>query len=214
MTGATSRHRAWRKATSTAPHCSYVGARGIMQLMPSTFAEVQSRQREFESIDNVEWNIAAGIYYDRYLWRRWKELGIDEERRRFMFGSYNAGQGTISRARRVARGTPARRTRVGQHRAGRARGAALAPPRDARLRAQDPAQLCAARRSGEGAPRRTGPSLTTNEPATAPLRTSCPARPARSPSRLESDPVGLGNPGFARTVPVNRHPPSRSSDEG
>jgi soluble lytic murein transglycosylase-like protein len=82
---------------------SYVGARGIMQLMPSTFSEVQSRQREFESIDNVEWNIAAGIYYDRYLWRRWNELGVDDERRRFMFGSYNAGQGTIVRARRVAR---------------------------------------------------------------------------------------------------------------
>ena len=81
---------------------SYVGARGIMQLMPTTFAEIQSRQREFEAIDNVEWNIAAGIFYDRYLWRRWNELATDDERRRFMFASYNAGQGTISRARRIA----------------------------------------------------------------------------------------------------------------
>src|ERR671924_1966147 len=36
---------------------SYVGARGIMQLMPTTFAEIQSRRPELESIDHVEWNI-------------------------------------------------------------------------------------------------------------------------------------------------------------
>lgn len=82
---------------------SYVGARGIMQLMPSTYAEIQSRRAEFESIDNVEWNIAAGILHDRYLWQRWKDLGTDEERRRFMFGSYNAGEGPILRARGMAR---------------------------------------------------------------------------------------------------------------
>jgi membrane-bound lytic murein transglycosylase F len=82
---------------------SYVGARGIMQLMPSTFAQIQSRRAEFESIDHVEWNIAAGILHDRYLWQRWKDLGIDDERRRFMFASYNAGEGPILRARGMAR---------------------------------------------------------------------------------------------------------------
>jgi soluble lytic murein transglycosylase-like protein len=82
---------------------SYVGARGIMQLMPSTFAQIQSRRTEFESIDHVEWNIAAGILHDRYLWQRWKDLGMDEERRRFMFASYNAGEGPILRARGLAR---------------------------------------------------------------------------------------------------------------
>ena len=82
---------------------SYVGARGIMQLMPSTFAQIQSRRTEFESIDHVEWNIAAGILHDRYLWQRWKDLGIDDERRRFMFASYNAGEGPILRARGMAR---------------------------------------------------------------------------------------------------------------
>lgn len=81
---------------------SYVGARGIMQLMPSTFAEIQSRRTEFESIDHVEWNIAAGILHDRYLWQRWKDLGIDDERRRFMFASYNAGERPIMRARGMA----------------------------------------------------------------------------------------------------------------
>jgi soluble lytic murein transglycosylase-like protein len=81
---------------------SYVGARGIMQLMPTTFAQIQSRRTEFESIDHVEWNIAAGILHDRYLWQRWLVLGAVDDRRRFMFASYNAGEGPILRARGMA----------------------------------------------------------------------------------------------------------------
>jgi membrane-bound lytic murein transglycosylase F len=82
---------------------SYVGARGVMQLMPSTFQEIQSKRPEFESIDDPEWNIAAGIMHDRYLWRLWEPVGPDSDRTRFMFGSYNAGEGTISRATAAAR---------------------------------------------------------------------------------------------------------------
>ena len=82
---------------------SWVGARGIMQLMPSTYAAIQSKRPEFQSIDDPEWNIAAGIMHDRYLWRRWEKDVTEEERRHFMFGSYNAGDGTIIRARGVAR---------------------------------------------------------------------------------------------------------------
>ena len=48
---------------------SWVGARGIMQLMPSTFQAIQSRNPLFTSIDDVEWNIAAGVMHDRELWR-------------------------------------------------------------------------------------------------------------------------------------------------
>jgi soluble lytic murein transglycosylase-like protein len=82
---------------------SRVGARGIMQLMPSTFAEIQSKRREFSRIDDPEWNIAAGIAHDRYLWKLWDDrVSEDEDRWNFMFGSYNAGQGTIMRAQRVA----------------------------------------------------------------------------------------------------------------
>ena len=81
---------------------SWVGARGIMQLMPSTFAAIQSRRPEFRSIDDPEWNIAAGIMHNRYLWRRWERDVVEAERHRFMFGSYNAGDGTIARARGAA----------------------------------------------------------------------------------------------------------------
>lgn len=82
---------------------SHVGARGLMQLMPSTFQQIQSNNPELRSIDDPEWNIAAGIEYDRFLWQLWKEQDTDLDRRSFMFGSYNAGRGTILRAQAVAR---------------------------------------------------------------------------------------------------------------
>ena len=77
---------------------SWVGARGLMQLMPSTYQAISSRRPEFRSIDDPEWNIAAGIAHDRYLWKLWTDRVSDEERHRFMFASYNAGEGTINRA--------------------------------------------------------------------------------------------------------------------
>ena len=81
---------------------SYVGARGVMQLMPSTYQEITSKRPEFQSIDDPEWNIAAGIMHDRYLWRLWEPVVPDSERPKFMFGSYNAGEGTITRATAAA----------------------------------------------------------------------------------------------------------------
>ena len=82
---------------------SAVGARGLMQLMPSTFREIQSRNPDFASIDDPEWNIAAGIQYNRTLWNLWKDNNSDFDRQHFMLASYNAGRGTILRAQGVAR---------------------------------------------------------------------------------------------------------------
>lgn len=82
---------------------SWVGARGIMQLMPSTFLEVQSSNPGWASIDDPEWNIAAGIYYDRRLWRLWLDSVDVEDHRHFMFASYNAGRIPILRAQGLAR---------------------------------------------------------------------------------------------------------------
>ena len=89
---------------------SWVGARGVMQLMPSTYREIASHRPEFGPIDQPEWNIAAGIMHDRYLWQLWQRDVPDDEVHRFMFGSYNAGEGTIARALGVAKtkgGAPA-----------------------------------------------------------------------------------------------------------
>jgi soluble lytic murein transglycosylase-like protein len=82
---------------------SQVGARGVMQLMPSTYQEIASHRPEFGPIDQPEWNIAAGIMHDRYLWELWGSGIPDDDRHHFMFASYNAGEGTINRALGVAR---------------------------------------------------------------------------------------------------------------
>jgi membrane-bound lytic murein transglycosylase MltF len=81
---------------------SRVGARGIMQLMPSTYRQIQSVLPQFGAIDNPEWNIAAGILHDRDLWTLWKKDVPDAERWAFTFAGYNAGEGTIMRARKTA----------------------------------------------------------------------------------------------------------------
>ena len=82
---------------------SWVGARGIMQLMPSTFLEIQTRNTGFQSIDDLEWNIAAGIYHDRTLWRLWRDSVDQTDHDRFMFASYNAGRVPLLRAQNLAR---------------------------------------------------------------------------------------------------------------
>jgi membrane-bound lytic murein transglycosylase MltF len=81
---------------------SRVGARGIMQLMPSTFEAIQSKAPDLTSIDDPEFNIAAGIRHNRALWQMWTETATILDQRQFMFASYNAGRTTIRRAQRVA----------------------------------------------------------------------------------------------------------------
>ncbi|HET9426691.1 MAG TPA: transglycosylase SLT domain-containing protein [Gemmatimonadaceae bacterium] len=81
---------------------SRVGARGIMQLMPSTYQLIKTARPEFRSIDDPEHNIAAGIMHDRYLWTLYP-TSPGEERTRFMFAAYNAGEGTIKKARSIAK---------------------------------------------------------------------------------------------------------------
>ena len=81
---------------------SWVGARGVMQLMPSTYHDIASHRPDFGTIDQPEWNIAAGIMHDRYLWTLYQRDISDDERHHFMFASYNAGEGTIKRAINVA----------------------------------------------------------------------------------------------------------------
>ena len=82
---------------------SRVGARGIMQLMPATYGLIRTALPSFGAIDNPEWNIAAGILHDRDLWTLWKPDVVDEsERWHFVFAGYNAGEGTIKRARKAA----------------------------------------------------------------------------------------------------------------
>ena len=80
---------------------SWVNAKGIMQIMPRTFEEIREKNPEFKKVTSPRWNIAAGIYYDRQQYRKWKAVPL-ADRLKFTFASYNAGYGTIRRARRVS----------------------------------------------------------------------------------------------------------------
>lgn len=80
---------------------SGVGAVGLMQLMPPTFDEIKQENPHFANIEEPRWNIAAGIYYDRMLFRK-IDLPSEQERLLLAFASYNAGYSRILRAMRAS----------------------------------------------------------------------------------------------------------------
>ena len=81
---------------------SSVGAKGIMQIMPATYKEIKEKNPHFTNVEDPRWNIAAGIYYDRMLFRKWKKGLATEERLSFAMASYNAGYGNVRKAYRKA----------------------------------------------------------------------------------------------------------------
>jgi len=81
---------------------SWAGAKGIMQIIPRTFDEIQEKNPSFININEPRWNIAAGIYYNNQQYRMWKDISVSDDRLSFMFASYNAGRGTILSAQRVS----------------------------------------------------------------------------------------------------------------
>ena len=83
---------------------SHKKAYGIMQLMPSTFEEIRLKGSGFgrAQIEDPRWNIAAGIYYDGYLFLTFSPIDDVSERFNYTFGAYNAGRSRIlERVRRV-----------------------------------------------------------------------------------------------------------------
>ncbi len=77
---------------------SVVGAKGIMQIMPATFQEIRRKNPQFVSINEPRWNIAAGIYYDRYLYKKIIDFNSFQKRLYLTFAGYNAGYGGVLRA--------------------------------------------------------------------------------------------------------------------
>ncbi len=80
------------------------GARGIMQIVPATFREIQRKNPALSdrAIHEPEWNIAAGIFYNRLLYQRWDGDLSEAQRISLMFASYNAGYSRVLRAFRKA----------------------------------------------------------------------------------------------------------------
>ena len=80
---------------------SWVGAKGVMQIMPATWGEIRRQTGIKSSVTNVKWNIAGGVYYDRQQYKRWiKKTKSELERFSFMFAGYNAGFGNARKASR------------------------------------------------------------------------------------------------------------------
>ncbi len=79
------------------------GALGIMQILPATFSEIRSKNPDIPDAPlEPRWNIAAAICYDRMLWENWHRERTQEERMKFMFGSYNAGIEAVLDAQQAA----------------------------------------------------------------------------------------------------------------
>ena len=78
---------------------SPVGAKGLMQFMPATWADWGVGDPF-----NPEASIDAGCRYMVYLLGCYGEIPDETERYRFALAAYNAGRGNINRALTLARG--------------------------------------------------------------------------------------------------------------
>ena len=76
---------------------SHAGARGLMQIMPATFDEISKKNPQFSKLESPKWNIAAGIYYNRTLYRKFTKTA-EQDKLYMTFASYNAGYGRILNA--------------------------------------------------------------------------------------------------------------------
>ena len=76
---------------------SHAGAQGLMQIMPATWGDIARRLSVTDPWDPRH-SIAAGIYYDRWLFEQWR---IDDllQRMAMTLASYNAGAARVMRAR-------------------------------------------------------------------------------------------------------------------
>ncbi len=85
---------------------SRAGAIGIMQIMPRTYQEIVKKQPNLGRIEEPRWNIAAAIYYNRQLYKRWQKRQVPaDDRLEFTFASYNAGFTRVLKALKKARET-------------------------------------------------------------------------------------------------------------
>jgi membrane-bound lytic murein transglycosylase F len=70
---------------------SPANARGLMQLLPSTFREVSRGRPEWGDIHSPRANVAAGLTYNHFLYRKWNGIFDGPDRLLLALSSYNAG---------------------------------------------------------------------------------------------------------------------------
>lgn len=78
---------------------SHAGAQGLMQIMPATWAEI-AEQAPLPLTDayHPSQSIAAGIWYDAWLYARWSAVPSWRQRLAFTLASYNGGRSRMLRA--------------------------------------------------------------------------------------------------------------------
>lgn len=96
---------AWAESSFRADAVSPAGAKGLLQILDGTFAEIQQQVPGLQghSPFDPEISISAGCYYLRRCWNFWTEPRTPQEQMRFALASYNAGAGNVLRAQRLAR---------------------------------------------------------------------------------------------------------------
>lgn len=81
------------------PHAkSWVGAVGLMQLMPAT-----AKMYGANNPRDPRQNLRAGTKYLKWLEEYWKDIPDEKERMKFVLASYNTGQGHVRDAQRLAK---------------------------------------------------------------------------------------------------------------
>ncbi len=89
--------QAWRESRFDAKATSWVGARGLFQVMPAT-----GKEMGFSKLYDAESGTHAGIKYMAWLLKRFTPSLPLDERVRFSLAAYNAGYGRVEDARRLA----------------------------------------------------------------------------------------------------------------
>lgn len=105
------RAQAWAESGCQGKSVSRSGAKGVMQIVPSTFKDIEQKLPGdavaglpvFSDIHHPEWNIAAGVFYDRMMWNKWEAIESFLDRISFTFASYNAGTCHVGNAYALAK---------------------------------------------------------------------------------------------------------------
>ena len=80
---------------------SYVGAGGLLQIMPGTAKEIKKKKGGLGDIFDPVTAISYGTYYDRKMYNIWSSKRTTKSRVDLMFASYNAGAGNILKSQKA-----------------------------------------------------------------------------------------------------------------